>query len=336
MKKLLCLLMCVCLLSAFVGCTSSTQTSSIAESKTSSEALVAGNVNVYGLIGPTGVGLAPLMKDSENGETQNTYSFKLVSDPQEIVSKIATGEADIAAAPTNLASIIYAKTQGSIEMIAVNTFGLLSILENGTEISTVEDLKGKTIYTIGQGSNPEYILRYVLQNNGIDPDKDVTIEYKSTSDEVAAMMAAGTAKIAMLTEPVVTTVMTKVPAVRKCFDMTDEWEKISSDSTLMMGCVIVRKEYLEKNPDAVKIFMQEYEKSINATKDVETTAALCEEYGIIPSAAIAQKAIPNCNIVFVAGESMKNQITGYFQVLFDSNPTSIGGAMPSDDFYYTY
>jgi len=326
--------MCVCLLSAFVGCASKKQTSSTAESKTSSEALVPGNVNVYGLKGPTGIGLTSLMKKSANGKTQNTYKFQIISDPQEMVNKVVTGEADIAAVPTNSASAIYNKTNGGVEMLAVNTLGLLSIVENGTEISSVADLKGKTIYTIGQGQNPEYILRYVLSNNGIDPDKDVTIIFKSTNDEVAALMAAGTAKIAMLPEPVVTTVMTKIPTVRNCLDMTDEWGKISSDSALMMGCVIVRKEFLENNSDAVKIFMQEYEESIAATSDVETTAALCAEYEIIPSAAIAQKAIPNCNIVFIAGESMKEQITGYFQVLFDSNPASIGGVMPSDDLYY--
>lgn len=332
MKKLLCLLMCVCLLSAFVGCVSKGGTSS--DSGTSSAALVSGNVSVYGIKGPSGVGLASLMNKLKNGETKNTYSFQLISSPEDMVSKVVTGEADIAAVPSNMAATLYKKTNGGIKMLAVSTLGVLSILENGTEISSVADLKGKTVYTTGQGSNPEYILRYILKNNGIDPDKDVTIEFKSTNDEIVALMAAGTAKIAMLAEPIATTVITKFPNIRNAVDMTLEWGKISSDSALMMGGIIVRKEFLENNPDAVKIFMQEYEESIAATSDIETTSALCAEFEIIPSAAIAKKAIPNCNIVFVSGESMKEQITGYFQVLFDSNPASIGGVMPSEDFYY--
>lgn len=333
MKKLLSILMCICLMAVFAGCTQNTQTSSSAGSSTT--ALVPGSANVYGLKGPTGVGLAPLMEKSKNGDTQNTYTFQMISSPEEMVSKVVTGEADIAALPTNLAATLYKKTNGGIKMLAVNTLGVLSILENGTEVSSAADLKGKTIYTTGQGSNPEYILRYILKNNNIDPDKDVTIKFIGSNDEIIALMAAGTAKIAMFPEPAATTVLAKMSTVRVAVDMNDEWAKISNKSSLMMGCVIVQNKYLESNPDAVKIFMQEYEESIQSSvSDVDTTASLCEKFEIIPSAAIAKKAIPNCNLVFVSGENMKEQITGYFQVLFDSNPASIGGVMPSDDLYY--
>lgn len=241
---------------------------------------------------------------------------------------------DIAAAPTNLAAVLYNKTEGQVTMLAVNTLGVLHILENGDTIQTAADLKGKTIYSTGQGANPEYVLRHILQKNNIDPDKDVKIEFVQENEELAALMDSGKASVAMVPEPTATTVLAKNTSIRRALDMTAEWDKVA-DGKLMMGCVIVRNEFLKNQPDAVKTFMTEYEASIKAASDIEVTAALCETTGIIPKAAVAKQAIPGCNLTFVAGETMKTQINGYFAVLFAANPKSLGGKLPDDAFYYT-
>ncbi|MBQ8508814.1 MAG: ABC transporter substrate-binding protein [Clostridia bacterium] len=290
------------------------------------------DINVAVIKGPTGVGMASLMDKNAKGEAANNYTFTLASAPDEVVAKFAT-EIDIAAVPTNLAATLYKKMGGNVRILAVNTLGVLSMLENGESVKTVADLKGKTIYTSGQGANPEYILRYVLEGNGIDPDKDVTIEFVGTNDELVAALVSGKAQIAMVPEPAATTVMTKVETLRRAFDMTDEWDKIS-DQPLMMGCVIARADFLEANEGAVKNFLKEYEESIAVCEDVETAAKLCEEQGIIPSAAVAAKAIPGCNVTYVAGKTMKEALAAYYQVLFDGNPASIGGEIPDDAFYY--
>ena len=295
------------------------------------------NVNVAAIAGPTGVGLVDLMQKSADGKTVNTYSFNVVSDPTQAVAAITNGTADIAAVPTNLASTLYKKTNGKVQVLAVNTLGVLHIMERGNSVNSVMDLKEKTIYTDvkNKGANPEYILRYLLEKNNLKPDENVRIEFVADLD---AAIASGEAKIALVPEPKASTYLMqdKNQGLRRALNVTEEWNKVSGeDSALMMGCVIARTEFVQNNPDAVKLFLDDYAASIDVAKnDVETAAKLCETYQIIPKAAVARQAIPNCGLVYVSGDLMKTRLSAYLQVLFDYNPAAIGGALPKDDFYY--
>lgn len=292
-------------------------------------------VRITAIAGPTGVGLVDLMQKSADGETVNTYSFNVVSDPTQAVAAITNGDADIAAVPTNLASTLYKKTGGKVQVLAVNTLGVLHILESGESVKNVQDLRGKTIYTDvkNKGANPEYILRYLLEKNGLDPDQDVTIAFAADLD---AVIASGEAQVALVPEPKASTYLMQNQSLRRALNVTEEWNKVSDeDCALMMGCVIARTDFIEKNPDAVELFLEDYTASINvATTDVETTATLCETYKIIPKAAVARQAIPNCGLVYVSGSLMKTRLSAYLKVLFDYNPAAIGGELPKDDFYY--
>lgn len=320
MKKLFCLLFAAIMMLSLAACGAKPQT---------------GEMNVYVLSGPTGIGAVNLWAKAEAGETQNTYNFNLVAQNDEIVAAISKGEADIAAVATNLASTLYAKTEGNVTVLAVNTLGVLSILTNGTELNSISDLKGKTLYSPGQGANPEYILRYVLEGNGINPDTDLTVKFVADGIELPGIWANEPDAVIMAPQPVATSILMKYTEAKTAFDMTEEWEKISGAQNLMMGCVIVRNDYLEANPGAVKTFLNEYEASINAaTADPAATGALCEKYGIIPKAAIATKAIPYCGLTFVAGADMKTNLSAYLDIMFKANPKSVGGAIPADDFYY--
>lgn len=330
MKKLLALVLSLAMIFSFAAC----GTENNGSNETPSDTYTPVDINIAGIKGPTAVGMVDLMQKQEDKTAANNYNFSVFGDPQELVGKISTGAVDIAALPTNLAATLYKKTEGKIKVLAVNTYGVLHIVENGETVKSFADLKGKTILSTGEGSNPEYILRYVLENNGINPDTDVTIKFVTSNDEMIAQLKTGGAQIAMVPEPAVTTAMSKIPTLRRVFDMNTEWEKITQDSALMMGCVVVRTEFLEQNPAAVKKFMEEYEASVNAVSDLEKTASLCEKFEIIPAAAVAKKAIPNCHIAFTAGEEMKADLGGYFKVLFEANPKSIGGALPDDNFYY--
>ena len=294
-------------------------------------------VNVFAIKGPTGVGMVNLMKADEEGSVGNDYSFQIVSAPDEISGKLSSGEADIAALPTNMAATLYGKTEGKLlKMLAVNTLGVLYIMENGDSIQSAADLRGKTIYTTGQGANPEYVLKYVLEKNGIDPETDVKIEYVSQNEELAALLANGTAQVAMVPEPTVTTILAQKPELRVALNVTEEWDKASGGaSKLMMGCVVVRSAFAAEHPEAVETFLAEYKASVEkAAAELENTAALCESYGIIPKAAEAKQAIPRCNLVYIDGAEMKAQISGYFDVLYAANPKSVGGAVPDEAFYY--
>lgn len=293
------------------------------------------DMNIATLKGPSGIGMAKIMEDASAGITASNYKFSLATDPTEIVSKISSGEVDIAAIPTNLAATLYNKTEGKVNMLALSGLGVLYVLSNGEPITNVSDLKGKTIYATGQGSTPEYALNYILQQNGLDPAKDVTIEYKGEHSELAALVASGDAKIAMLPEPFVTQVTSKNADVKVALDLTKEWSKaVGGKSDLSMTAIVARKDFVEKNKAAVDKFLAEYKESVNYTNtNIDGAAALSEKYDVM-AAAVAKKAIPNCNIVYVDGSEMQSKTADFLNILFTANPKSVGGKLPGEDFYY--
>ena len=271
--------------------------------------------------------------DPSNGVLEH-YEVTLGSDPaNDIVPRLTNGELDIAAIPTNLAATLYNRTDGGIKLLALNTLGVLHILENGDTVNSLADLEGRTLYATGQGSNPEYVLNYLLEANGLDPAADVDIQWLA-SEELTARMASGDIDLCMLPVPAATTVMMQNSDVRDAIDLNDAWTESGAQGTFTMGCLVARTEWLEGNSELVPGILEEYAASIDyANSSPEEAAALIEQYGIVPKAAVAQAAIPQANMVCITGEDMKG-IADYYQVLFDADPTSIGGAIPGEDFYY--
>lgn len=298
------------------------------------------DINMGALKGPTGIGMVKLMDDAANGLTANQYTFTLSADASEAVTKVIAGEYDIACLPTNSAAVVYQKTQGAVKLLALNTEGVLHILQNTAaeeRITDWEQLKGKTIYTVGQGANPEYVLDYILTGHGIDPDVDVTIQFCGAADEVIAACVSGEAAICMLPEPSVSALCAKAGNFEEVFDMTEAWAEVAPEgSILTQGCVVVQRTFLEKHPEAVERFLEEYEQSVAfLTENQADGAALAAKYEIVPSEGIAARALPGCHIIFEAGQEMKDSIQKYYEVLFEADPTSIGGAVPDDEFYVT-
>ncbi len=331
MKKLLALLLTLALVFSLAACGNTDTTSS--PDVQSEPTYTAVDMSVAYMTGPTGIGMAKLNADSDAKLTANNYTFTVAAAATDITGKFLKGEINIASVPTNVAATLYNKSEGKVRMLAVNTNGVLSILEKGDTIKSIDDLKGKTIYSTGQGQNPEYILNYILTENGINPKTDLTINFVS-SDDLKAKLISGEAEIAMAPEPLATAVMVQNQELNRVLSINDEWSKVS-DTTLMMGCVIALDSYVEANPVAVEKFLEEYEASIKfATTNIDEAATYCETYGIAPKAAIAKKSIPICNLCYVTGNDMKTNVNGYFNVLFNADPTSIGGKLPADDLYY--
>lgn len=298
--------------------------------ETASAETADGALRVAGLKGPTTMGLVNLMA----GEDAADYDFEMYGKADEIVPLLVKGELDAAAVPANLAATLYQKTNGAIEVACINTLGVLYVVENGETVNSVEDLKGKTIVTTGKGTTPEYVLRYILTENGVDPDNDVTLDFYSEATEALAQLQAGTSTIAMLPQPFVTSALAQVEGLRVALDMNEEWEKVAG-SKLVTGVLVACKDAVEADPARFAAFMDGYKASVEAANtDLENTAALCEQYGIVAKAALAQKALPNCNIVFETGDEMKTDLETYFNVLYAADPTSVGGQLPADDFYY--
>lgn len=291
------------------------------------------NIRVGALKGPTALGMVQLIENAAAKTTKNDYTFTLVGAPDEISGKLISGELDMAAIPANLAAVLHNKTEGKIQMAAVNTLGVLYLLDTGETIQSMQDLAGKTLYATGQGSTPEFALNYLLRANGLEPGADVEVIYKSEHAEVAALMEAGTVEYALLPQPFVTSVVNKGTA-RVALDFTEEWQKVGEEgSQLVMGGFAVRKEFYEQNPQAVKDFLTEYATSVAFTNEnVAESAALSGKYEIIAE-AVAKTAIPECNIVFFEGEEMQIMTDAFLKVLFEADPKSVGGTLPSVEFY---
>lgn len=344
-KRLLSALLALLMIVSLAACASPQEETQPTQETTSgtlseTEPAVKTDVNILALKGPTGIGVTKLMQENDNGEASCNYNFTIAASPDEIVGKISSGEVDVAAAPINLAATLYKKTNGNVQLLAINTLGVLYILTDGVEINTIADLKGKTIYATGQGSTPEYILNFILSSNGLDPENDVDIQYLSEHAALAAKVAAGEVEIAMLPEPNVTSALSQNSNAKIALNLTEEWEKACDlqgidSGMLVQGCLIVRKDWEGNTPEVLASILEDCKRSADfIANNLEDAATLCEQYEIIPKAAIAKKAIPNCNIVFLTGEEMKAAAQQNLQVLFDADPKSIGGAMPDDAFYY--
>ncbi|MBQ7776224.1 MAG: ABC transporter substrate-binding protein [Lachnospiraceae bacterium] len=293
-------------------------------------------VRVGGMKGPTSMGLLFLKEEAEQGEALENYEFTMVTAADELLPLMIKGEMDIALVPANVASVLYNKTEGGISVIDINTLGVLYMVSGDDGISKVEDLKGKTIYLTGKGTTPDYVLHYILSANGLT-DADVTLEYKSEATEVAALLAEKPEAIGLLPQPFVTVACSQNEALSVVMDMNEQWSLLQGEdgSRMVTGVTVVRNAFLEENETAVKHFLQEHKEStesINA--DVEKGAELAVNAGIIAKAPIAQKAIPKCNITYIDGAEMKQALSGYLQVLFEQEPTAVGGKLPEDGFYY--
>ena len=297
-------------------------------------AMAEDTTRVFALKGPTGIGMVGVMENHPEA-----YDFTLVGAGDEIVAAIASGSADIAACPTNLAATLYNKTKGNVQLMALNTLGVLHVVSSDHSIDSIDDLAGRKVYATGQASVPEYVVRYILEQNGLT-DK-VELEFVAEHSELATLMASGKAEIGILPEPHVTSVLMQNDQMKTVIDVTAAFEAAAaaagSDMVLSMGCVIVRREFAEANPEKVEAFLDAYSESVAfVNADPDAASLLVEKHGVMPKAAVAKRAIPNCHIVFIEGAQMRKQIAPLYEVLFSANPKSVGGALPGDDFYYAH
>lgn len=340
MNKTLTVLLSVLLILSLVSCTAAPSATEPVQTDSIEDPAIAPKptVRLMALKGPTGMGLAGLIENDATGSGNVLdYETELVTSAEisNISAALIKGECDIAAVPINLASTLYQKSEKQVKVLAANTLGVLSILENGDSVNSVADLRGKTLYATGQGSTPEYILRYVLSENGLDPEKDLTLQFVSDHAELASLMVANQYAIGMLPEPNVSAVLSSNPSFRVALDLTEEWEKVSpAGTTLVQGVFVVRAAFLEEYPEAVRDFLTDYENSvvvINAATD--ESADLIVKAGILEKAPLAKKAIPGAHITCLIEQEMKDAVSNCLAVLFKAAPASVGGALPDDAFY---
>lgn len=293
-------------------------------------------VRVASLKGPTSIGIASFIDQAGNGKTHNGFEFTISGTADEVLPNLIQGNVDIALIPANAAATVYNKTNGGITVIDVNTLGVLYVVSGDEAISSVKDLAGKTVYMTGAGTTPEYVMNYLLKEAGIA--SDVTLEFKSEASEVAAVLDADPSAIGVLPEPYVTSVTLKTEGLAPRVSLTEEWNALQADasgSQLVTGVTVVRNDFLAENPAAVADFLERQAASVELVNaDPETAGELVVKAGIMDNAKAAAQAIPRCNLVCLTGDEMKAALSGYLGVLFEQDPTSVGGALPGDDFYF--
>ena len=306
------------------------------ETETSDAAGSGTVIRVGSLKGPTSMGLAELMDRAEKGETENDYTFTMAGKADELVGSIASGDLDIVLVPANVASILYTKTQGNVNVIDINTLGVLYVVASDDSISSMEDLKGKTVYMTGKGTTPEYVMNYLLSENGL-ADGDVTLEFKSEATEVASVLKEDSSAVGVLPQPFATAACIQNEALKPVLDLTEQWNLLNKEngSQLVTGVTIVRSDFLKENEEAVKLFIEDHKASAAYTSEhLDEAAEMVAALGIVEKAPIAKKAMPACNIVCITGEEMKSALSGYLSVLEAADAKSVGGQLPADDFYY--
>jgi len=332
-KLLPLLLALLLLLSLFAAC-SDNQTdsgSSSATSDTDTTDTEADNytLRIGTLKGPTGMGMAKLISDNNQNKTKE---ISLFGAPEDLSAALISGSLDVAAVPVNLAAVINKKTNGDYLVAAINTLGVLYIVENGETLTSLADLQGKTLYATGQGSTPEYMLNYILEKNGLK-DK-VTVEWKTEHSELATLVASGEVQYAMLPEPHVTTTLTKNNSLRAAINLTEEWDKVS-EGQAVQGCLVVSKKVIDEHKAVLDAFLNEYKASVEfVNNNIPDAAVMIADIGIVGAAAVAEKAIPRCNIVYIDGDAMVTSLTEFYTVLFNANPASVGGTLPNESLYY--
>ena len=322
MKKALTILL-VMLLAVSLFAEGAKESSGITKSPFSDDV----EVRVVALKGPTAMGMVKMMDEGK-------YTFSLESAPDAVVPAIVKGEVDIAAIPANLASVIYNNT-GKVEVLGINTLGVLYICGFGdSAITSVDDIKGKTIYASGKGSTPQYALETILNSLGLVDGKDVYVEWKSEHAEcVAALASSNGSALAMLPQPFATTAMMQNKDIHILYDMNDAFEAIAG-TPLVTGVVVARKDFIKDHESAVKAFLEDYKASVEfVNSNTKEASELIEKYGII-KAAVAAKALPYCNITLITGNELEKTLSVYLEALYAQNPKSIGKKLPEADFYY--
>lgn len=291
-------------------------------------------IRIGSLKGPTSMGLVSLMQQAEAKETEQDYEFTMAAAADEINAAFLKGDLDLVLIPANVASVLYQKTEGQVAVIDINTLGVLYLLENGENIHSIQDLAGRTVYLPGKGTTPDYALQYLLSENGLTLE-EVDLQYKSEAAEVISALSEEPDALGLLPQPAVTTACMQQEGLRIALDLTEEWENVSTEGSLVTGVTVVRKEFLEQHPSAVEAFLKAHAESAAFTNEhVEEAAEMVAALEIVPKAPIAASAIPYCNITCITGAEMKTALSGYLSVLAEQNPEAVGGKLPDDDFYY--
>lgn len=299
-----------------------------------SDLLSAGvHVDIMALQGPTGLTLVKMIKDRPELGENVTTDYALIKSPDQIVAKLVTEEAEIAALPTNLAAVIYNKGI-NIRLLAITNWGVNYVVGRDDSIQSWADLKGKTVAIAPKGATPDLLFRFLTETNGLNAVQDLDLRYFPSPVELAHLVIAGQTDLAILPEPWATHVTMQDPSAKILLDFQLEWkDRQNRDRSYPQSCLVVNGEFAGKHPEILAAFFKEAAASGAWVNQYPKFAALLgEEYLSIPAQA-GELAIPRCNLNFIKATEVRKEIDYFFQVLYRFNPNSIGESIPDEKFY---
>jgi NitT/TauT family transport system substrate-binding protein len=261
-------------------------------------------------------------------------SMEALTQADLIAARFMSGEAKIGTLPANVAAKI-ASGGKQIQIAAVINLGMLNLLTSDDAIRTIEDLRGQRVEVTGQGATPDYVFRRILISHGLNPDRDLQLNYALAYPEIAQSLIAGRVSIALLPEPFASMAKAGNPALRNVADIQAEWSIAGGSGNYPMAVLVVDSEFARTYPDAVRTILGEIRDSIQwVNANPAEAGALVEKHEWGLRAPMISAAVPRSNYVYIPAQEARSSIEALFKVFLEFAPVSIGGVLPPDRFYF--
>ncbi|MDX9846980.1 MAG: MqnA/MqnD/SBP family protein [Tenuifilaceae bacterium] len=289
-------------------------------------------VTIATLKGPSAMGMIKLI-DSLNHTSDKRIRVEILNEPIQVRKMVIDGTADFAILPTTMAAILYNRGI-DYQLAAIPVWGTLYLFGTDTTITAWNMLRGKTINLMGKGMTPDVLFKHLLIENGINPDVDVRLDYRfPTHIDLANAVAAGQAKLGVISEPLVSLVMERNSKIKAIFDLNAEWQKVM-DMPIAQTAFLVKGELANANKELVDRILKSYDYSTQwVNQNPDSAAHLIVKYDILPSVEVARKSIPRSNLYFSRVRSIRMEIESYLNVFYQMNPDIVGGRLPDENFY---
>lgn len=251
-----------------------------------------------------------------NGSVGGNVVQSVVTTGEDVVAKCASGEADMAVLPTN-AAVKICSDRDDYLLFTVNVYGLLYVL--GTEnISSIADLQGETLYSIGLGNTPEYVFKTIcdVYNVSYDANSGIDIKYEADGSTIIPQVLQGKAKFALLGEPAATNLVNKAASqgktVYRLFDLQQLWQQaVQSDSVGYPQASMIVKKDLLTSKFANELYQALIDNSAFLTENCATLNELMKQAGSLLDVNYTVEILERCNLTVVRANDAKTDIASY-------------------------
>lgn len=287
------------------------------------------------LRGPNGMGMSYLMEENSLDAYETSYQISFLASADKLATRFTRGDLEFATLPTTVAANLYKETNGEIQLLGVNMLGGFYLVENGTSIQTISDLKNLELSSSSRPATAQYVLEHLLEANAIEENEQPKVNYVVDNLKLSSAIVSGEIDIAMLPEPFLSTLLQRNKGLRVALDLSEEWQDVYGDSILPMGCLVVNKEFALKNPESIARFIQHYKTSVEyVNKNQKEAGLLIEKHKLLNNARQATNSIDRSQITWIDASEVQEDVLKYLEIFLESDKNIIGGEVPDEEFFY--